>query len=163
TEAVIVEALERLQKGRTVVIISHRPTTLAGCSAILTIEQGRIVSDTTRALVRPTPKHAPPPPARGGRLERLLAHPAVQAWRWLGILHTEAHPAADQAELPDAGPARYRKQMRRARDLIRDHLDSPALTIDDLALLDGLLAQFDRLDEHWDRLEHAVTGLPRTL
>src|SRR5437870_146844 len=84
TEAVIVEALERLQKGRTVVIISHRPTTLAGCSAILTIEQGRIVSDTTRALVRPTPKHAPPPPARGGRLERLLAHPAVQAWRRLG-------------------------------------------------------------------------------
>ncbi|PYN72968.1 MAG: hypothetical protein DMD96_33755 [Candidatus Rokuibacteriota bacterium] len=272
TEAVIVEALERLQKGRTVVIISHRPTTLAGCSTVLTIEQGRIVSDTTRALARPTPNRTPSPLASERRLERLLAHPAVQAWhrlgydrpvpdgvarltgkarrrevyrlegagtdgstviakrctradglieravyeqilphvplagpryygavadpnddsqkgfywlfigeiqgetydaflpahrgaagRWLGTLHTEARHAADKAELPDAGPARYRKQMHGARDRIRDHLDSPALSADDLTFLDGLLARFDQLDEHWDRLERAATGLPRTL
>src|SRR5881296_4197893 len=242
TEAVIVEALERLQKGRTVIIISHRPTTLANCSAILTIERGRVVSDTTRALVQSTPKRASRAPARGGRLERLIEHPAVKAWRrlgydrsvpagvarvtrrpgrvrgrevyrleragidgssviakrctptdglverttyeqilpgvplpgpryygavvdpsddpnkefwwlfineiqgeqydaslpahreaagrWLAILHTEARPAADQAELPDAGPVRYREQMRGAGDLIRNHLDNPALTGD---------------------------------
>jgi len=274
TEAVIVEALERLQKGRTVIIISHRPTTLANCSAILTIERGRVVSDTTRALVQSTPKRASRAPARGGRLERLIEHPAVKAWRrlgydrsvpagvarvtrrpgrvrgrevyrleragidgssviakrctptdglverttyeqilpgvplpgpryygavvdpsddpnkefwwlfideiqgeqydaslpahreaagrWLAILHTEARPAADQAELPDAGPVRYREQMRGAGDLIRNHLDNPALTGDDVEFLDGLLSLFDQLDEHWDRLEHAATGLPRT-
>src|SRR5206468_1842303 len=89
TEAAIVGALERLQQGRTVVIISHRPTTLAGCSAVLTIEHGRVVRDTTRALeetgpIRPTPKRAPALAATGRRLESVLAHPAVQAWRRLG-------------------------------------------------------------------------------
>jgi energy-coupling factor transporter ATP-binding protein EcfA2 len=89
TEAAIVEALERLQQGRTVIIISHRPTTLAGCSAVLTLEQGRVVRDTTRAFaetgpIRPTPKRAPATAARGKRLERLLAHPAVRAWSRLG-------------------------------------------------------------------------------
>ena len=274
TEAVIVEALERLQQGRTVIIISHRPTTLAGCSALLMIEQGRVVRDTTRALpetgaIQPTPKRAPALAATGSRLESLLAHPAVQAWRrlgpdrpvpdrvaaatrrrgvyrlegvgaegstviakrckprdslvertvyerilpfvhlsgpryygvvadpnedpekevcwlfigeiqgeqydvllpghraaaarWLGILHTEARSAADQSDLSDAGPGRYRKQMYTARDLFRNHLDHPAFTADDLAFLDGLLARFDQLDEHWDRLEQVATGLPRTL
>src|SRR6058998_2024256 len=89
TEAAIVGALERLQQGRTVVIISHRPTTLKGCSAVLTIEHGRVVRDTTRALeetgpIRPTPKRAPALAATGRRLESVLAHPAVQAWRRLG-------------------------------------------------------------------------------
>jgi ATP-binding cassette subfamily B protein len=87
TEAVIVEALERLQQGRTVIIISHRPTTLAGSTAVLTLEQGRVVRDTTQTLVetgpvRPTP--TPAPAVRGTRLEKLLAHPAVRAWRRLG-------------------------------------------------------------------------------
>ena len=274
TEAAIVGALERLQQGRTVVIISHRPTTLAGCSAVLTIEHGRVVRDTTRALeetgpIRPTPKRAPALAATGRRLESVLAHPAVQAWRrlghdrpipdrvapatrrrgvyrlegagaegstviakrckrgdcvvertvyerifpfvplpgpryygvaadpnedpekevcwlfigeiqgeqydvllpghraaaarWLGILHTEARSAADQLELPDAGPGRYRTQMCTARELFRNHLDHPAFSADDLAFLEGLLARFDQLDEHWDRLEQAAAGLPRTL
>src|SRR5207302_2217554 len=48
TEAAIVDALERLQRGRTVIIISHRATTLAGCAAVLTLEQGRVVGGTTR-------------------------------------------------------------------------------------------------------------------
>src|SRR5438309_941126 len=256
TEAVIVEALERLQQGRTVIIVSHRPTTLAGCSAVLTIAEGRVVRDTTRVLVetgaiQPTPKRAPALAATGSRLESLLAHPAVQAWRrlgpdrpvpdrvaaatsrrgvyrlegvgaegstviakrckprdslvertvyerilpfvplsgpryygvvadpnedpekevcwlfigeiqgeqydvllpghraaaarWLGILHTEARSAADQSDLSDAGPGRYRKQMYTARDLFRNHLDHPAFTADDLAFLAGLLARFDHL------------------
>ncbi|OLE39009.1 MAG: hypothetical protein AUI36_26065, partial [Cyanobacteria bacterium 13_1_40CM_2_61_4] len=46
TEAVIVEALELLKRGRTVIIISHRPSTLAGCSAMLSLEHGRVVSTT---------------------------------------------------------------------------------------------------------------------
>jgi ATP-binding cassette, subfamily B, bacterial len=274
TEAVIVEALERLQQGRTVIVISHRSTTLAGCSTVITIEQGRVVRDTTRALEETGPtqltsRRAAATAATEGRLERLLAHPAVQAWlrlgperpvpdrvapatkrrgvyrlegvgaegstviakrckrrdslvertvyerispfvplpgpryygvvadpnedpekevcwlfigeiqgeqydvllpshraaaaRWLGILHTEARSAADQTELPDAGPGRYRKQMYTARDLFRNHLDHPSFTADDLAFLDGLLARFDQLDERWDLLEHAATGLPRTL
>src|SRR5882724_4368415 len=276
TESAIVEALERLKQGRTVIIISHRPTTLAGCSAVLVLEDGRVVSDTSRTLDRPRARLAPSTrrvlAATGKRQENLLAHPAVRAWlrlgsdrpvpervgpakvmpnkrratavyrleglgpdgtaviakrckradaviervvyeqylahvplagpryygtvegpadedvcwlligeiegekydmlrpdhrvaaaRWLGILHTAARSAADQAGLPDAGPSRYRAAMRATRDLIRDQINNPAFSADDVAFLGGLVARFDALDEDWDRLAHACTGLPSTL
>src|SRR5213593_1647368 len=281
TEAAIVDALERLKQGRTVIVISHRPSTLAGCSALLTIDGGRVVADTTPAAVDALP--TPAPPSRTltralseKRRENLLAHPAVQAWRqlhpdrvvpdritpakfkpnkprpnltvyrlegvgvdsaaviakrctqgggqierivyerilphvplagpryygtvsgshedhaedvcwlfigeiqgekydmlrpdhraaaarWLGILHTAAQSAADQAGLPDGGPSRYRDQMRATRDLIRAQVNNPAFSADDVAFLDGLVARFDELDEDWDRLARACTGLPPTL
>src|SRR6266576_557573 len=280
TEAAIVDALERLKQGRTVIVISHRSTTLAGCSALLTIDGGRVVADTTPAAVEALPT---PPPSRTPtralsekRRENLLAHPAVQAWcqldsdhvvpdritpakfkpnkprpnlavyrlegvgadgaaviakrctrgggqiertiyerilphvplpgpryygtvprspedpaedgcwlfigeihgekydrlspdhraaaaRWLGTLHTEARSAADQAGLPDAGPTRYHEQMLATRDLIREQVDNPAFSAADVAFLDVLVARFDELDEDWDRLARACTGLPPTL
>src|SRR5438309_4790502 len=278
TESAIVEALERLKHGRTVIVISHRPSTLAGCSALLTIDGGRVVADTTPAAVEALPTPAPPsrtPPRALSetRRENLLAHPAVQAWRqlhpdrvvpdritpakfkpnkprpnltvyrlegvgvdgaaviakrctreggrierivyervlphvplagphyygavegppdedvcwlligeiqgekydmlrpdhraaaarWLGILHTEAQSAADQAGLPDGGPSRYRDQMRATRDLIRAQVDNPAFSAEDVAFLDVLVARFNELDEDWDRLARACTGLPPTL
>src|SRR5438876_8624704 len=272
TESAIVEALERLKQGRTVIVISHRPTTLAGCSAFLTVDGGRVVLQTTPAPV-PPPARAPAPAASVKRREILLAHPAVRAWqqldpergvpdritpakfkpnkprpnltvyrlegvgvdgaaviakrctreggrierivyerilphvplagpryygtvegppdedvcwlligeiqgekydrlspdhraaaaRWLGILHTEARSAADQAGLPDAGPTRYHEQMRATRDLIRDQVDNPAFSTADVAFLDVLVARFDELDEGWDRLARACTGLPPAL
>ena len=43
TEAAIIEAMERLMRGRTALMIAHRLTTLAGCDARLQIEQGRVI------------------------------------------------------------------------------------------------------------------------
>jgi ATP-binding cassette subfamily B protein len=43
TEAVILEALERLMKGRTTIMIAHRLSTLDICDARIEIEHGRIV------------------------------------------------------------------------------------------------------------------------
>ncbi len=273
TESAIVEALERLKQGRTVIVISHRSTTLAGCSAFLTVDGGRVVAQTTPAPVVAVPARAPAPAVSVKRREILLAHPAVRAWqqldpervvpdritpakfkpnkprphltvyrlegvgidgaaviakrctreggriervvyerilphvplaaphyygavegppdedvcwlligeiegekydmlrpdhraaaaRWLGILHTAARSAADQAGLPDAGPSRYRAAMRTTRDLIRDQVNNPAFSADDVAFLDVLVARFDELDEDWDRLARACTGLPPTL
>ncbi len=276
TESAIVEALERLKQGRTVIVISHRSTTLAGCSAFLTVDGGRVVAQTTPAPVvaAPAPPACAPAPAVSvKRREILLAHPAVRAWqqldpervvpdritpakfkpnkprpnltvyrlegvgidgaaviakrctreggriertvyerilahvplagpryygtvegpadedvcwlligeiegekydmlrpdhrvaaaRWLGILHTAARSAADQAGLPDAGPSRYRAAMRATRDLIRDQINNPAFSANDVAFLDGLVARFDALDEDWDWLARACTGLPSTL
>src|SRR6266576_2696037 len=254
TEAAIVEALERLKQGRTVIVISHRSTTLAGCSAFLTVDGGRVVAQTTPApvvAVPAPPARAPAPAASVKRREILLAHPAVRAWqqldpervvpdritpakfkpnkprpnltvyrlagvgidgaaviakrctreggrierivyervlphvplagphyygtvegppdedvcwlligeiegekydmlrpdhraaaaRWLGILHTAARSAVDQAGLPDAGPSRYRAAMRATRDLIRAQINNPAFSADDVAFLDGLVAR----------------------
>src|SRR5256712_334653 len=47
TEAAIVEALASLQQGRTVIIISHRPSAVARCSAMIRIEHGRTVAGTS--------------------------------------------------------------------------------------------------------------------
>src|SRR2546426_10229603 len=87
SEAAIVEALGRLQQGRTVIIISHRPSAVARCSAMIRIEHGRIVVDTSQAAA---PAPAPPRPAAqptrlatARRQETLFAHPAVQAGRRL--------------------------------------------------------------------------------
>src|SRR5437016_6617969 len=89
TESAIVEALERLKHGRTVIVISHRSTTLAGCSAFLTVDGGRVVAQTTPAPAvavpasPPPPASAPAPAVSGKRREILLAHPAVRAWQQL--------------------------------------------------------------------------------
>jgi len=42
TEAGILEAMKRLMRGRTCIIITHRPTPLAGCDAVLVLEQGQL-------------------------------------------------------------------------------------------------------------------------
>jgi ATP-binding cassette subfamily B protein len=45
TEAVVLEALDRLMVGRTVIIIAHRPRALLGCGRVLRIEDGRLRED----------------------------------------------------------------------------------------------------------------------
>ena len=46
TEAVILEAMERLMRGRTTFLIAHRLNTLAVCDVRVQLEQGRITSIT---------------------------------------------------------------------------------------------------------------------
>src|SRR2546430_9431946 len=53
--------------------------------------------------------------------------------------------------------------MRATRELIRAQVDNPAFSAEDLAFLDVLVARFNELDEDWDRLARACTGLPPTL
>src|SRR5207247_9384763 len=71
--------------------------------------------------------------------------------------------ATDQTGSRDAGPTRYNEQMLATRDLIREQVDNPAFSAADVAFLDVLVARFDELDEDWDRLARACTGLPPTL
>jgi ATP-binding cassette subfamily B protein len=46
TEALIVDAMERLMHGRTTFMITHRLSTLEHCDARLHIEHGRLVTTT---------------------------------------------------------------------------------------------------------------------
>ena len=43
TEAMIMEAMERLMKGRTTLMITHRLDTLSTCNVILHLEGGKLV------------------------------------------------------------------------------------------------------------------------
>jgi ATP-binding cassette subfamily B protein len=44
TESAIVEAMERLMRGRTTFIITHRPSALKHCDWVVQIENGRVVA-----------------------------------------------------------------------------------------------------------------------
>ena len=78
TEAGIIHALNRLMNRRTVILITHRPSLLERCTALLALERGRVLADTSRF------SSTPPRPAAvevpGAIRPGLLAHPVVQAW-----------------------------------------------------------------------------------
>jgi ATP-binding cassette subfamily B protein len=81
TEALILEAMERLMAGRTSFMIAHRLSTLEICDLRLELEKGRIV---TRAR-EPAPK-APQSVrvSRPAEPDEVSDHPAVRAWLSLG-------------------------------------------------------------------------------
>src|SRR5438445_2736955 len=87
-EAAILGAIRRLMRGRTVLVISHRPSTLERCTALIVLENGRLVSDTTSAPAVVSPA-ARPVVVREWQA-RLRSHPAVHAWRQL-YPHSEPH------------------------------------------------------------------------
>ena len=78
TEATILGAMRHLMRGRTVLVISHRPSTLERCAGLLVLESGRVVTDTIGAVTREQPPVVAA--AVGGRRSNLKSHPAVRAW-----------------------------------------------------------------------------------
>jgi ATP-binding cassette subfamily B protein len=121
-EAVIVDAIRRLMRGRTVILITHRSSLLQSCSSLVALENGRLVSDTTR--VTPTATKTPTPAPARTRQTTVMRHPAVQAWRRL-----YPHSAPDRIiplrisarkttvyRLEGAGPAGVAVIARRSRN-----------------------------------------------
>ncbi len=53
TENILLESLQRLIQGKTVFMIAHRASTLAGCDVIVSVENGRIASVTNRDSENP--------------------------------------------------------------------------------------------------------------
>ncbi|PYV26731.1 MAG: hypothetical protein DMG24_06435 [Acidobacteria bacterium] len=50
TEGVILEAMERLMRGRTTFLISHRPNAFKNCDLVLVMENGRLVAQAADLL-----------------------------------------------------------------------------------------------------------------
>jgi ATP-binding cassette subfamily B protein len=80
-EAAIVDAIQRLMRGRTVVLITHRSSLLQSCTSLITLENGRLASETTSVAPIAVSRRASSL-ARTGQ-PTLMSHPAVQAWRQL--------------------------------------------------------------------------------
>jgi ATP-binding cassette, subfamily B, bacterial len=55
TEAAILEAMDRLMRGRTAFLITHRVSALVGCDVRLQVEQGRLVEATPSLVARAAP------------------------------------------------------------------------------------------------------------
>jgi ATP-binding cassette, subfamily B, bacterial len=88
TEAVIMEAMQRLMAGRTSFMIAHRISTLDVCERRLQIEHGRIVDAAPAGAPvagQPTLNGARPKAARTPSASEVIRsglenHPAVKAW-----------------------------------------------------------------------------------
>jgi hypothetical protein len=85
------------------------------------------------------------------------------AGRWLGLLHTSAARLAPAARLPDRGPGHYLEHLRSARHTILRNLGNPALSGDDLTVLQAIVAQCDLLEARWSQVETCCEGIPSTL
>src|SRR3989441_2790222 len=100
-EAAIVEAIRRLMRGRTVILIPHRSRLLERCTELIALENGRVVADTTRAAAVIAPIAGPA--AVRERRATLKSHPAGQAW-------CQLHPDSEPLRIE---PLRVRKQKNK--------------------------------------------------
>ena len=69
TEAAILEAMDRLMRGRTAFLITHRRTALATCDVQLQLQRGHL-AETTPPLARPAP---PSRQSKDDRITSLMA------------------------------------------------------------------------------------------
>ncbi|MFG1944292.1 thiol reductant ABC exporter subunit CydD [Nonomuraea sp. NPDC048826] len=62
SEAAVVAATAELSKGRTAVIVAHRPAMIELADRVIRVHDGRVVSDTTRLATVPPLAEPPDPP-----------------------------------------------------------------------------------------------------
>src|SRR5205807_1546253 len=174
TEAVILDALERLMRGRTTFVITHRASALTACDTRLQLERGRL-AEAPPYLPVTSPRYygcrAEDPQFAWLFLEdigdeRYIATDRAQlalAGHWVALMHTAAARVPAARGLPDGGPPRYLDHLRADLQTIGANLANPALTAGDAATLGRLASDLDRLEGAWVALERACTGLPATL
>src|SRR5438093_1490151 len=165
TQGEIVQAMRRLMRGRTVILITHRSRLLERCTTLVVLENGRLVRDTTRAAPMVVPVAGPA--AGRERQSTLMRHPAVHAWRQLyphdelrGITTLRIGRRRKVYRLQGAGPdgsAVIAKRSRKADALIERTVYEeilPRVTVPSLRYY-GFLADSDA--EHcWLFLEEAT-------
>lgn len=91
----------------------------------------------------------------------LREHRAL-AGHWLAVLHTSAAEVTRASSLPDRGPDFYRGELECGRADLLAHLANPALTSDDVALLEEVVAQCELLAKRWSELERTCGLTPPT-
>ena len=93
-EALIQQALDRLMKGRTTLILAHRLSSVIGSDRILVLDQGRVVETGTHAeLMR-----------QGGTYHRLMGDQAAERGGVVPERVVSASPAATAEEAPGPTP-----------------------------------------------------------
>jgi ATP-binding cassette subfamily B protein len=91
TERIILEAMERLMRGRTTFMIAHRLSTLEGCELLLVIERGRLAAAAPAAGLSQTDMHAILLATRG------TEHPTAPGLRIRQADTRDSRPGGDAA------------------------------------------------------------------
>jgi hypothetical protein len=82
---------------------------------------------------------------------------------YLAALHTRSEQLAAIEELPDRGPDYYRGLISEIQSSLGEKSANPALTADDVSVLDRILSQLEGLHTRWGDLESACSLAPQTL
>jgi len=114
-ETAIVEAIRRLMRGRTVILITHRSRLLERCTSLVVLENGRLVSDMTHSAPVVVPVAGPA--AVRERQATLKSHPAVRAW-------CQLHPDSEPLRIE---PLRVRKQKNKIYRIVGAGWDGTAV------------------------------------
>ena len=85
------------------------------------------------------------------------------AGQWLAVLHVATLAAPGRECLPVRQPSHYLEELQASENVIRENLGNPALTADDVALLQLLLSSYHFLQSRWDYVEGLCHRLPQTL
>ncbi|MEM9562711.1 MAG: ABC transporter ATP-binding protein [Actinomycetota bacterium] len=112
-EAVIGEALDRLMRGRTTIVIAHRLSSVIDCDRILVLDDGRIVERGPHAALM----------ASGGVYAALMAEQAEEA-----TIGAADHPADDWPVDPEHEPAGGRSVTPAVVASAGDHAGAPPPT-----------------------------------
>jgi len=84
--------------------------------------------------------------------------------RWLAMLHSS--PAGERVRtlsLPGRGVDFHREMVVLARDTIRNSLVNPAMSADDLSVLNRILFHCDDVATHWTEIEEVCNVVPEVL
>lgn len=117
TEAKILGAMRHLMRGRTVLLISHRPSTLERCEGLLVLDHGRVITDTSRPVTLTPPRAASPTVPAADRRATIKSHPAVRAW-------CQLHPQAEPTQIT---PLRVSKRKSAVYRLVGAGRDGTAV------------------------------------
>jgi hypothetical protein len=86
------------------------------------------------------------------------------AGRWLGTLHTSlAGERAKGLGLPRRGLDFHREMAELARDRVRESVTNPAMSADDLSVLERILSHCDCVASHWPEIEAVCNTVPEVL
>lgn len=87
----------------------------------------------------------------------------VLAARWMGELHVSALRLSSRMHLPPAGPSRYLGHLQHGRRVLLDCAGNPALSAEDLVVLESVVSHCDELEALWGRIDKECSDLPQTL
>jgi hypothetical protein len=82
---------------------------------------------------------------------------------WLGLMHVSAELVFAVSRLPDRGPQHYLDHLYSLQQRIRDNLGDPALSSQDIEVLESVLHQGHLLESQWMRVVELCRCYPRTL
>jgi Phosphotransferase enzyme family len=82
---------------------------------------------------------------------------------WMARVHGGARQLPGVSELPDRGPGHYRELLRSVEELLCETLGNPALSVEEVAVVEDVLEACEAIESSWSRLSARLEESPSTI